>query len=352
MGILVLLCLFGILTGCADQAKLAKEQLAEESNPDRQQIQIFAMDTIMDLKVYDKDGEKAKDALLTCEKEINRLDGVLSATRESSEVSKINQNAGKEPVVVGEDTKELLNFAKEMYRETEGAFDITIAPVVSEWGFTKEEKKVPAKEEIQKLLQKVDIEKLSLDGENAFLTEEGMSIDLGGIAKGYTSDLVTKILKEKGIAHGIVSLGGNISAIGTREDGGKWKVAVQNPLDENDYVGVLEVSDLSVVTSGGYQRYFEQDGVRYHHIIDPKNGYPANNGLLSVSIICPQGQKADVLSTALFVMGKEKALDYWRKRGGFEAVLVTEAKEVLVTSGLKESFTYHEREGFSFTVVQ
>jgi len=345
-------CLLGVLTGCAEQAKLAKGQLADESNPNKSEIQIFAMDTTMDLKIYDEDKEKAENALLTCEKEINRLDGVLSVTREKSEVADINKNAGKESVVVGNDTKQLLNFSKEMYQKTEGAFDITIAPVVSEWGFTKDEKKVPKQEKLKELLQMVDIQKLSVSDNNVFLEKEGMAIDLGGIAKGYTSDLVTKILKEKGIVHGIISLGGNISAIGTKEDGGKWRVAVQNPLDENDYIGVLDVSNTSVVTSGGYQRYFEENGVRYHHIIDPKTGYPANSGLLSVTIVCPEGERADVLSTALFVMGKDNAVDYWRNQKDFEAVLVTEKKEVIVTSGLKDWFSYHEKEGFSFAMIE
>ena len=167
-----------------------------------------------------------------------------------------------------------------------------------------------------------------------------MAVDLGGIAKGYASDKLAELLKKKGVKSAWLSLGGNVCAIGTKPDGSPWRSAVQNPADENDYVGVVEISDACAVTSGGYQRYFEENGKKYHHIIDPATGKPAESGLTSVTIICKDGTKADALSTALYVMGLDDALAYWKTQDDFEVILVTEEGEVVATEGLKDSFTF------------
>ena len=167
-----------------------------------------------------------------------------------------------------------------------------------------------------------------------------MKIDLGGIAKGYTSARIRDIFKKNGIESGLVNLGGNVQALGTKTDGNNWRVAVQSPDDTEDYLGVLSIRDKAVITSGGYERYFEQDGVTYHHIIDPKTGYPAESGLSSVTIVSDDGTLADGLSTALFIMGKDKAESFWRAHSDkFEAVLVTDDGTIYVTEGLKGSFT-------------
>ena len=160
------------------------------------------------------------------------------------------------------------------------------------------------------------------------------------MAKGYASDKLAELLKKKGVKSAWLSLGGNVCAIGTKPDGSPWRIAVQNPADENDYVGVVEISDACAVTSGGYQRYFEENGKKYHHIIDPATGKPAESGLTSVTIICKDGTKADALSTALYVMGLDDALAYWKTQDDFEVIFVTEAGEVVATEGLKDSFTF------------
>ena len=167
-----------------------------------------------------------------------------------------------------------------------------------------------------------------------------MKIDLGGIAKGYTSSRIMDIFKENGITSGLVNLGGNVQALGTKTDGSNWRVAVQSPDDTEDYLGVLSIQDKAVITSGGYERYFEQDGVTYHHIIDPKTGYPAKNGLVSVTIVSSDGTLADGLSTSLFIMGEEKAAEFWKAHSNeFEAIFVTDDGTIYVTEGLKDSFT-------------
>ena len=165
-------------------------------------------------------------------------------------------------------------------------------------------------------------------------------IDFGGIAKGYTSSRIMDIYKDNGITSGLVNLGGNVQALGTKTDGTKWKIAVQSPDDTEDYLGILSVQDKAVITSGGYERYFEQDGVTYHHIIDPKTGYPAENGLVSVTIVSSDGTLADGLSTSLFIMGEEKAADFWREhKDEFDAILMSDDGTLYVTEGLENDFS-------------
>ena len=167
-----------------------------------------------------------------------------------------------------------------------------------------------------------------------------LEIDFGGIAKGYTSGRIMDIFREHGITSGMVSLGGNVQVLGIKTDGSKWRVAVQNPEDTENYLGVLETQDRAVITSGGYERYFEQDGKTYQHILDPKTGYPADSGLTSVTIVSADGTLADGLSTSLFVMGKEKAVAYWRAHSEeFDAILVEKDGTVSVTENIADQFT-------------
>ncbi len=326
------------LTSCSLNHILQKEEMAH--------IQIFAMDTFMDLKAW---GENGQEAVLQAEQEINALERKLSNTIAQSEISAINQNAAKQAVPISDDTLYLLKEAKEMYDFTQGAFDITIFPVAEAWGFTKDIKKVPDEQTLAQKLHLVDMEKLQIDETNktAFLQEEEMAIDLGGIAKGYTSDKVNEIFEKNGVTSAVISLGGNVSVLGTKEDGSKWKVAIQDPLHTEGYAGVLYVEDTSVVTSGGYQRFFEENGKKYHHIIDPKTGRPAEAGLLSVTIVCKNGTKADALSTSLFIAGLEKGWEMWKASQDFGAVFITEEKEIYVTSNIADDFEIDVNAGYT-----
>jgi thiamine biosynthesis lipoprotein len=180
-----------------------------------------------------------------------------------------------------------------------------------------------------------------------------MAIDLGAIAKGYTADKVSALLAEYGVTSALVSLGGNITAIGTKPGGPSWRVAVRNPDDPESYLCILSISDQTVSTSGGYERYFEQDGVVYHHILDPLTGSPARSGLKSVSVVSSSGTVADALSTALFVLGEDAALTLWRACDDFDAVLVREDGTVLVTEGLESRFEFEgERHGYTCEIVR
>jgi thiamine biosynthesis lipoprotein len=296
--------------------------------------EFFAMDTVMNLTVY---GQNAKEAGLACENEIYRLDKLLSTGNPDSDVSKINAAGGGEVTL---DTAAILSAALDIYRMTDGTYDATVYPVVSAWGFYTHEYRIPADEELTGLLQKTGSEKVSLDVQTVSFQTEGMAIDFGGIAKGYATDHLKQLLREKGIKSAIISLGGNVYALGKKTDGSLWNVAVQDPDDPEGYAGILSVTDKMVITSGAYQRFFEMNGSIYHHIIDPSNGKPSDSGLKSVTIVSENGMLADGLSTALFVMGKDRALEFWRGHSNeFDAVLISDDGSICITEGISGSFT-------------
>ncbi|MGI5889136.1 MAG: FAD:protein FMN transferase, partial [Oscillospiraceae bacterium] len=211
-------------------------------------------------------------------------------------------------------------------------------PLTELWGFSTGEYRVPSQEEISDALLHVGPEHASVSGETITL-DEGTKIDLGAIAKGYLGDKLREILVEDGVSSAMLSLGGNIVLIGSKGSR-DWQVGLEIPEPDrgNGIYAVLSVSDTNVVTSGAYKRYFEEDGKTYGHIIDPSTGYPAESGLSSVTVVCESGTKADVLSTALYVMGLKKAEEFWRENGGFEAVFTDMDGNVYVTSGLEDSF--------------
>lgn len=296
---------------------------------------LFAMDTYMELTAY---GRNSEEAIAAAEKEIYRLDSLLSTGNESSEVAILNRNKkGK----LSEDYAYLLKCSKEIYEMTQGAFDITIYPLMQAWGFTEKEYRVPDTAEIEKLVSYIDTSEILFD-ENTCIVEipEKTQLDFGGIAKGYTSSRVAHIMKEYGVKSAMLNLGGNVQTVGTKTDGSMWRVAIKSPYDDIPYLGIVSIEEKAVITSGNYERYFEEDGVRYHHIIDPKTGMPVQNGLISVTIVCEDGTMADGLSTALFVKGKEGAMEFWKTHSDvFDMILCDEKRKLYVTEGIKESFS-------------
>lgn len=298
--------------------------------------QLFAMDTFMSFTAYGKNCEKAVDAAID---EVERLDALLSTGKETSEVSRINAAGGGE---VSEDTAVILQEAMEVYQRTEGLFDVSIYPLMELWGFPSQEYHVPTREELLEVLSLVDASKIAFDGTHIKLLE-GQRIDFGGIAKGYTSARVMDVFQEYGIHSGMVTLGGNVQVLNKKLDGSKWQVAIRDPEHEGKILGVLGVENQAVITSGGYERYFKEDGETYIHILNPRTGYPADKDLISVTVISEDGMLADALSTSLYLMGREEAVSYWERYGEeFEMVLVTEKGEILVTEGICEEFETEE----------
>lgn len=295
---------------------------------------IFAMDTYMEITAYGRDSEEAVEAAA---QEIQRLDALLSTGLAESEVSCLNRNKSG---TLSEDTGYLLRRSLALWEETAGAFDITVYPVMQAWGFDTQQFRVPDEEELRALCARVDASGLVYNEEtNALTLPEGVELDFGGIAKGYASMRVAQIMREYHIRSAKLNLGGNVQLIGARPDGQAWRIAIRNPQPEEPYLGVLSVKDKAVVTSGGYERYFEKAGVIYHHILDPKTGRPAQTGLVSVTIVSADGTLADGLSTALFVMGREKAAAFWRENSDrFDAVLLDEDNCLYVTEGIADDF--------------
>lgn len=331
--ILMVILIMIMAAGCGQQQKT--EQTATESEESATQ-DIFAMDTYMSVTAY---GADSKSAVSDAIAEIERLDALLSTGETDSEVYQLNQNGGGE---VSSDTAYLLERALEIWKSTDGCFEIGIYPLMQEWGFTDGNYKVPDEKTLQELLPLADSSKIDFDEKKHTVAfeQDKMEIDFGGIAKGYTSGRIMDIFREHGIKSGMVSLGGNVQVLGTKTDGSKWRVAVQNPEDTESYLGVLKTQDRAVITSGGYERYFERDGKTYQHILDPKTGYPADSGLTSVTIVSADGTLADGLSTSLFVMGKDKAIAYWRAHSEeFDAILVEKDGTVSVTENISDQFT-------------
>ena len=344
-----------LLSGCGAQ-----------TDPDEAQesIQVIAMDTAMLITTY---GQRSVPAAYACEDVIRDLEAKLSRTDPDSEVSRLN-NAGGEVVEVGEDLGLLIQIANTYHKWTDGALDISIAPVVSAWGFTEDSFRVPSRAELEELLRLKGVPRFSTPGiVTSVSLSPGQSIDLGAVAKGYAADKIMEVLREYEVPRANISLGGNVLAWGDRPDGTPWRIGIQDPArtdEQNAFAGVLNLTDSFAVTSGGYQRYFEENGKRYHHIIDPSTGYPADSGLRSVTVVADcgasetgayPGTMCDAFSTALFVMGEEKALDFWRfwksSAQPFELVLVTEDGRVVVTEGLADRFALDENSGYAYEVA-
>ena len=338
------LCL--CLTGCGKQTTEATAQ-------------IFAMDTVMEVAAY---GEHAEQAVKYTEKRIEELENRLSRTKAHSLVSGLNRDGSIRHLTY--DYWNLIARAKEYRDATNGAFDITIAPVMDAWGFTGDSFRVPEQSELDTLLKKVNSDAIQMLGSpsDSVTLGEGQAIDLGGIAKGYTSDCVEAVFYDHEIENGKISLGGNVFVLGTKPDGSDWRVGIKDPRNESGLAAILSLRDAYAITSGGYERYFEENGKTYHHIIDPSIGYPADSGLLSVTVVAADngpdwagagnGAMCDAFSTALFVMGEEQALDFWRNGGyDFDLVLVTEDGRVVITAGLADRFEEVKDSGYTYETV-
>lgn len=310
---------------------LEKNPSNSNQNPgEGQNWTVFAMDTVMQFDAYGGSAnlqEKVK-------RRVEELEGEFSTTQENSDIFHLNQEKTAE---LSDGTRYLMQEALALGAETDGALDISIYPVVQSWGFTTGNYRVPSESERESLLKSVDYRLVGLEADTASI-EPGMMVDLGGVGKGFTGDEVVKTMKEDGVTSALFSLGGNIQTIGTKPDGEKWYVGIKDP-ESDGYLGGVRVQDEAVITSGGYERYFtDDDGTIYWHIMDPSTGTPAHSGLISVTIIGPCGLRCDGLSTALFVMGREKAAAHWAAHQDYEAVLVDESGTIWLTPGLKDRF--------------
>ena len=296
----------------------------------------FAMDTVVSETLYTT-GEDITADVISALKDVE--ENWISWTKESSQIYQINQNAGS-TVTVSQETAAYLKQVLELSEASEGAMDPTMGKIIRLWDIDGEDPHIPEEKELNTLLKKVGYSKITLDG-NKVTLPAGMTLDLGAAGKGIGCDAVEQVLeKEKEVSGMILNLGGSsVMSYGSKPDGSSWQVAVTDPRDtEGDYLGVVALKGTEFLsTSGDYEKYFIEDGVRYHHILDPSTGYPARSGLTSVTVVCDNGLDADGLSTACFVLGKEKAEELLKKYNA-DGLFVDDSDHVWMTEGMKERF--------------
>ncbi len=313
---------------------LACEKKAESIVSDTR----IVLGTVCTITLYEQGTREVYDKLFT---KLESIEQAMSVNIAESEISKINSLSGIEKGELSNDTYTVLSKALEYAKDTEGAFNPAIGPLVSLWAIGTDLAKVPTQEEISAAIALGNWNNVLLSTENgkkfALLKEKGMSLDLGGIAKGFAADEMVSILEKSGIERAIIDLGGNIYAFGEKENGDPWRVGIKNPFDSTGSPAVrLDVKNTSVVTSGVYERFFEKEGIRYHHLLDSKTGYPIDNGLMSVTIVTESSMLADVLSTAVFVLGQEQGMLFLDSIGE-KGFCINNKREIISTENLKSS---------------
>jgi thiamine biosynthesis lipoprotein len=308
-----------------------------------------AMGTVMTHKAF---GLHAEDSLEAVCSEVARVEGLLSRFLPDSEISRVNGSAGIKSEKVSLETYDVLSKAVEFSRSFPGCFDVTIQPLVALWHTAKESLAQPDESSIKQVLPLVNYRDLILDPREitAGLGNAGQSVDLGGIGKGFAGDRIREVFKRFGISSACSNLGGNVVTVGAKPDGSPWQIGIQHPRQEDSLIGAVSVVNQTVVTSGDYQRTFtDSQGKRHHHILDPTTGYPAESGLISVSIVTEKSVAADPLSTIVFVAGMETGLAFLRSLPETEAIVVDSNLNVYVTPGLR--YRFQAAKGIEVTIL-
>ncbi len=325
-------------TLCVLLTALSLTSCASESSPSSASFQ--AMDTLMSLKVYG-----SADTCEQLQKKITELDSSLDATDEKSEIFRLNT---EKSAFVSKDTAALLSDSLALCDRLDGSFDLTVYPAVQAWGFTTGDYRVPTDSELKTLSDKIDYTAVTLSDDGRVSLPENVMLDLGAVAKGYAADVSRTILADSKAQAAVLNLGGTICLYGKKPDGSRFTVGIADPENPAGYFGYLSCDDTTVATSGGYERYFEHGGKRYIHILDPATAAPVDNGILSVTIVSDSGAFADAASTALFVMGLDKATQYCRSHPGFDCIILTDDKNLYLTEGVYDDFTLSD--GYDFTL--
>lgn len=327
--ILSILCFSTLLISCSDKKSAPISPLRESE---------FFMGTVVTISLYDKQDEAI---LQKCFERVEEIENLVSINKTGTELDKVNDNSGIAPVKVSDTTYNIVKRGLYYSQLTNGSFDITIGPVVKLWSIGLPEAKVPTQFEIDEALSHVGYENLVLNDEekSIFLKNKDMKIDLGSIAKGYTADEIAKILKDEGVNKAIIDLGGNVLTLGEKAENTPWKIGIQNPdQSRGAIVGTIEVTDKSVVTSGIYERFYEKDGKKYHHLLSPFDGYPFDNEIAGVSIISDKSMDGDALSTSVFSLGVEEGLKFVETQENIDAIFITKDNKVYITSGIRDNF--------------
>ncbi|MGL4738733.1 MAG: FAD:protein FMN transferase [Cellulosilyticaceae bacterium] len=320
------------LSGC-----MATSSPSPESSSPLKQTQ-FMMGTTITISLFDHQNE---ETLTKAFERISTLENELSINKENTLLDEVNDASGSQSIAVNKDMFDVIKHGLYYSELTDGSFDITVGPLVSLWRIGFPEARVPSTSEIKAALPLINYKNVTLDEtqHTVYLTQPGMQIDLGGIAKGYAADEVVQVLKDNGVAHAIVDLGGNVYTLGSKVDGSPWKVGVQDPFNPRGaIIGYIPLTNKSAVTSGIYERFLEADGKKYHHILDPETGYPFSNEIVGVTIISETSMDGDALSTSVFSKGIEDGLAFVNALEGIDAIFISKDHKVYVTDGIKDQF--------------
>ncbi len=339
LAVMILLTFALAISGCSKNEPSGKQEDVSVSE------NYFIFDTVVSVRVYDE--RVTKEHFDDIKKLLENINETMNRLEKDSEVSLINHQAGKQAVVVSPETYLVIKTAKQYAELSEGHFDPTVGPLVDLWAIGNGGTAKPEASLIEKEKQLIDYHKLTLDDDKLAvkLEEAGMTLDLGAIAKGYAADVIAEYLQEHDFKSAIIDLGGNILAMGSKPGGAAWAIGIQSPEEKRGaHLGTIPVINKTVVTSGVYERYFIENGEVYHHVLDPYTGYPSWNGLASVTIVTDVSMDADAMSTAVFVMGLEKGMEFVESIDYAEAIFVTEDKKVYVSSGLKDIFKLVHKE--------
>lgn len=306
----------------------------EQAFPETIKRTTILMGTDVELIASNNDTVRVQRAFDEAIREMARIEDVMSEWIEESPVSEINRQAGKKAVIVSEELFHVISAAQKVSEISDGAFDISWAAMRGLWKFSKGEERVPSPEEIMAKLPLINYKNIELNEANksVFLKKEGMSIGLGGIAKGYAVDKAMEVLIKNGISNAIIKAGGDMRVQGM-EDGKPWDIGIQHPRSKDDVLAILHLSNISISTSGDYERFFIKDGVIYHHIMAPRTGTPAR-GCRSVTILAPDTMTSDALSTAVFVLGPENGMKLIELLPGIEGIIVDSEGKVFSSQGI------------------
>ena len=300
---------------------------------------VFALGTVCNIQLFTAMPQAEADAVLqTCTRRLEELERHLSANAESSTLIDINKAAGLSAINVPADIYPLFERGVFFAEKTDGAFNPVIGGVVKLWNIGFENARKPEDRDIQEALSRIDYKDVQLTGAAVFLKKAGMKFDLGAIAKGFAADELSRIVTQAGIAYAVIDIGGTISAVGKRPDGKRWNIGIRDPrVQQGQPIISAPIESRSISTSGSYERYFEQDGVRYHHIIDPATGYPVRSNVIAVSVFSESATDADALSTACFVLGYEKAVKLLSELPDTEALFIFDDKSIRTTGDLEKN---------------
>ncbi len=300
----------------------------------------FMLDTIVTITLYDSNDQNILNgAFDLCE----QYENLLSKTRESSEIYQFNNRKNNEPITVSDETAELLQKGLYYSEVSDGAFDITIAPASELWDFKSENPRLPNAEELKEKVKDIGYKNLHLDGNILTSDDPRTQIDLGAIAKGFIADKLKEYLLEEGVTSAVINLGGNVLCVGNKPDGSNFHIGLQKPFESHsETIETLAIDDLSVVSSGIYERYFKVDGTLYHHILNPKTGYPYENNLTAVTILSEQSVDGDGLSTTCFSLGLEKGKKLIESLDNTYAVFITKDGQLHYTKGFEQFLAENE----------